>query len=511
MVGGDGVRGVILHESALLFPGGGGDSVPLLRPGADFLLRALQFSQLRTGICYGSDLSADKASLLMRIARLYSLESFKLDASPITDAVHEISAALGNIGGAVLFLVSDKKKNFFSDRCNNGLFLDPYNHRWLIAVLSSDAAIDATEISSISCIKKLEELPFIICHMNKKQIRREIVTVGYIMKASRQADFAKRGAFPMYPEESGLMFVPLTSELPMMSQIKELDVVLHKATDEIVTIDLSSTSGALPKITYSNGLQQLRSYLEHQSSPLVIDPFDNIYPVLDRLKIQHVLLGLEDVSLKVHPRIRGPYFLKVDKFDEPNLLQQLSDARLSLPNIVKPQVACGVADAHSMAIVFRFEDYKDLNVPLPAVIQEYVDHSSTLFKVYVLGEKVFYAVKRSIPNSNVLMKSSEANGLKPLTFDSLKSLPIVDGHHDITEAQSKFDLELVTGAANWLRMTLDLTIFGFDVVIQEGTLDHVIVDVNYLPSFKEVPNSVAVPAFWVAIRGKFERGRCRST
>ncbi|KAL9272307.1 Inositol 1,3,4-trisphosphate 5/6-kinase 4-like protein [Drosera capensis] len=259
----------------------------------------------------------------MRIARLYSLESFKLDASPITDAVHKISAALGNIGGAVLFLVSDKKKDFFSDPCNNGLFLDPYNHRWLIVVLSSDAAIDATEISSISCIKKLEELPFIICHMNKKEIRGEIVTVGCIMKASRQADFAKvpcfsphfymlyKGAFPMYPKESRLMFVPLTSELPMMSQIKELDLVLHKATDEIVTIDLSSTSGALPKITYSNGLQQLRSYLEHQSSPLVIDPFDNIYPVLDRLKIQHVLLGLEDVNLKGHPRIRGPYFLKV--------------------------------------------------------------------------------------------------------------------------------------------------------------------------------------------------------
>ncbi|GAB2215577.1 hypothetical protein Droror1_Dr00019965 [Drosera rotundifolia] len=79
------------------------------------------------------------------------------------------SGALGNIGGAVLFLVSDKKKDFFSHPCNTGLFLDPYNYRWLIAVFSSDAAIDATKISSISYVKKLEELPFIICHVNKKR------------------------------------------------------------------------------------------------------------------------------------------------------------------------------------------------------------------------------------------------------------------------------------------------------------------------------------------------------
>lgn len=50
-------------------------------------------------------------------------------------------------------------------------------------------------------------------------------------------------------------------------------------------------------------------------------------------------------------------------------------------------------------------------------LQEYVDHSSTLYKFYVLGEKVFYAVKNSTPNANILKKSYEKNGLKPLLFD----------------------------------------------------------------------------------------------
>lgn len=188
-------------------------------------------------------------------------------------------------------------------------------------------------------------------------------------------------------------------------------------------------------------------------------------------------------------------------FREPKLEDKLADAKLSLPNIVKPQVACGVADAHSMAIVFKEDSYKDLNVPLPAIVQEYVDHSSTMFKFYVVGKKMFFAIKKSTPNADTLIKLAEEKQLKPLLFDSLKSLP-VDTLKSQNEDNTQIDHELVTDAANWLRRVLDLTIFGFDVVIQESTGDHVIVDVNYLPSFKEVPDEVAIPKFWEAIKEK---------
>lgn len=45
--------------------------------------------------------------------------------------------------------------------------------------------------------------------------------------------------------------------------------------------------------------------------------------------------------------------LQVDSFHDA-LEQRLAEAKLSLPNIVKPQVACGVSDAHSMVCVFLF-------------------------------------------------------------------------------------------------------------------------------------------------------------
>jgi hypothetical protein len=122
-----------------------------------------------------------------------------------------------------------------------------------------------------------------------------------------------------------------------------------------------------------------------------------------------------------------------------------------------------------------------------------------------LGEKVFYAVKKSIPNADILIKSAIGNDLKPLEFDSLKSLPTAESIIvDSGASNESIDIKLVTDAANWLRRRLNLTVFGFDVVIQEGTHDHVIVDVNYLPSFKEVPDDISIPAFWEAIRNKFD-------
>lgn len=52
-------------------------------------------------------------------------------------------------------------------------------------------------------------------------------------------------------------------------------------------------------------------------------------------------------------------YAQVDDFNQAGLIQSLSEAKLALPSIVKPQVACGVADSHSMVILSLFLKYKD--------------------------------------------------------------------------------------------------------------------------------------------------------
>nr|CAD1838947.1 unnamed protein product [Ananas comosus var. bracteatus] len=328
------------------------------------------------------------------------------------------------------------------------------------------------------------------------------------MKPSREEDFAKRGAFPSCPTENGLIFVPLIFELPLASQLQGVDVILHKVTDEIISIDTNSSFNFPKGISFTTGMSELQRFLQENSDFCIVDPFSSIYPLLDRLQIQQILLGLQDFGAQCSCRLRAPHFLKVDNFNDPNLGKQLLEAKLNFPVIVKPQVACGVADAHNMALVFKYEDFANLGVPLPAILQEYVDHCSTIFKFYVLGDKVFHAVKKSMPNACVLLSLSEKTGSAPLLFNSLKTLPVAR-EEQLPIGTSKaikesLDVGLIENAANWLRERLGLTIFGFDVVIQEGSGDHVIVDLNYLPSFKEVPDSDALPAFWDAIRKKYE-------
>lgn len=68
----------------------------------------------------------------------------------------------------------------------------------------------------------------------------------------------QRGAFPMYPTDNGLIFMPLMFDLPLPSQLAEVDVILHKATDEILYVELSNSSDNPNKITYSSRMQELQ-------------------------------------------------------------------------------------------------------------------------------------------------------------------------------------------------------------------------------------------------------------
>ena len=69
--------------------------------------------------------------------------------------------------------------------------------------------------------------------------------------------------------------------------------------------------------------------------------------------------------------------------------QQLSQAGVAAPLILKSQAACGVAGAHDMALVMSLEDLPDDFQPaVPAVAQQFVNHGGVLHKVSVIGTKV---------------------------------------------------------------------------------------------------------------------------
>ncbi|KAL6846760.1 hypothetical protein ACP4OV_024208 [Aristida adscensionis] len=495
---------LVLESSLLLEPSGGGggeeDAAVALRPGADTLLRRLRYSNLDVAICHPEDIPTNESGFLKKVASSCSFGYMTL------------SATSGNCSPNELMIQWSRTSSCFyvTSRADKRLFSELQNLNWRVLSVDNEHSLNDPGVLNVG---RLQELLLTLATLIKREIGgSSLLVIGYIMKQSREDDFAKRGALPVYPSKGGLSFVPLSFELPLSPQLQEVDMLIHKVTDEIIKIDPKYSTEFPKGISFSSGMAEIIRFVEEHSDFCIVDPFKNIYPLLDRLQIQQILVHLQELGNEGKPKLRAPHSLKVDSFHDGRLQEQLAEANLSFPIIVKPQVACGVADAHNMALVFQIEEFSNISVPLPAVLQEYIDHGSKIFKFYVIGDKVFHAVRNSMPNASFLKPSS---GADPLTFNSLKTLPVATKEQlEQTKVQETklLDTSLVEEAAKYLKESLGLTIFGFDVVVQEGTGDHVIVDLNYLPSFKEVPDSDAVPAFWDAIRQTYEsKGRKAQT
>ena len=113
------------------------------------------------------------------------------------------------------------------------------------------------------------------------------------------------------------------------------------------------------------------------------------HAVLQQVQGQHApLISLSGVLLHAAV-LTAPSSLQLTSLPPPDeLLGRLSAAGISLPAIFKSAVACGVAEAHKMAIALRPEGLSEVDVPMPACVQPFVDHGAVIHKIYAAGGQV---------------------------------------------------------------------------------------------------------------------------
>lgn len=56
------------------------------------------------------------------------------------------------------------------------------------------------------------------------------------------------------------MFVPLSFEFPLESQLREVDAVLHKATDEIINFKPPTSAEFSQGVSFSTGMRELERW-----------------------------------------------------------------------------------------------------------------------------------------------------------------------------------------------------------------------------------------------------------
>jgi hypothetical protein len=124
-------------------------------------------------------------------------------------------------------------------------------------------------------------------------------------------------------------------------------------------------------------------------------------------------------------------------------------------------------------------------------LQEFVNHSSRLFKGYVLGDIINVAERRSLPNL-------VAGTAQHVHFNTQESYPTSKDFHPQDDDSAPKDeavggrtqeeiFAAVRAIGGRLREELKLTLFGFDVIVaDDGTQDLYVIDVNYFPSYREL-------------------------
>lgn len=307
------------------------------------------------------------------------------------------------------------------------------------------------------------------------------IIVGYLMKPSREQQLADLQLLQSF--EGEMVFRRLNYNQSLRSQ-EPFHVILHKASDELMY-----DKDGLP--CFSSNVEVLREYVAQNPDVCCVDPLECTSKVVDRTALGEVLTRVERKLADI--RVRGPRYCVVQDLQDPQVLDQLLTAGLSPPFIVKPQVACGTIDSHQMALVRHPGAVSQLTLPTPALIQEFVNHNGLVHKVYVLGNKVFSALRPSIPNVSCSTSLDSA----VIMFDSLKSLPTQlpdefsppsgPSQLEVPPACSTLPNEVQLSVAECLREELGLTLFGFDIVQSVDTGEYLVVDVNYFPNYKGGP------------------------
>uniref|UniRef100_A0A8C4ZCP7 Inositol-tetrakisphosphate 1-kinase n=1 Tax=Gadus morhua TaxID=8049 RepID=A0A8C4ZCP7_GADMO len=297
--------------------------------------------------------------------------------------------------------------------------------------------------------------------------------VGYWLseKKMKKLNFQ---AFADLCRKRGIEVVQLDLNLPLEEQ-GPLDVIIHKLTDLILEADQNDSQAVLQ-------VQRVQDYMEAHPETIILDPLPAIRTLLDRCKSYQLIHKIEDCMQD--ERLCSPPFMVLNQECGPDTLEQIGKHGITFPFICKTRVAHGT-NSHEMAIIFSEEDL--INVRPPCVIQSFINHNAVLYKVFVVGDAYTVVERPSLKNFPFGPADRRAiffnshNVSKPESSSALTSRDNVEGL-----SQPPCD-HVIRELSRSLRRSLAASLFGIDVIINNQTGQHAVIDINAFPGYEGVP------------------------
>uniref|UniRef100_A0A8C0T3R4 Inositol-tetrakisphosphate 1-kinase n=1 Tax=Canis lupus familiaris TaxID=9615 RepID=A0A8C0T3R4_CANLF len=328
-------------------------------------------------------------------------------------------------------------------------------------------------------------------------------------------------AFAELCRKRGIEVVQLNLSRPIEEQ-GPLDVIIHKLTDVILEAD-QNDSQSLELV------HRFQEYIDAHPETIVLDPLPAIRTLLDRSKSYELIRKIE--AYMKDDRICSPPFMELTSLSGDDTMRLLEQNGLAFPFICKTRVAHGT-NSHEMAIVFNQEGLSAIQPP--CVVQNFINHNAVLYKVFVVGESYTVVQRPSLKNfsagtsgsspgpslvppvwtgsgrsgGRTVGYSGAARGLcAPLAGRMPDRESIFFNSHNVSKPESSSVLtaldkiegvferpsdEVIQELSRALRQALGVSLFGIDIIINNQTGQHAVIDINAFPGPERPPPSAVL-------------------
>ncbi|KAJ6661851.1 hypothetical protein lerEdw1_013022 [Lerista edwardsae] len=243
-------------------------------------------------------------------------------------------------------------------------------------------------------------------------------------------------------------FLSCSLQLDLTKPIEDqgpLDVIIHKLTDVIIEAD-QNNSQSLELV------HRFQEYIDAHPETIILDPLPAIRTLLDRSKSYELIRQIE-----------------------------------AYMQVCKTRVAHGT-NSHEMAIIFNQEGLKAIQPP--CVIQSFISHNAVLYKVFVVGESYTVVKRPSLKNFSAGVSDRESiffnshNVSKPESSSVLTAVSIaLDKIEGVFERPND---DVIRAISKTLRQALGVSLFGIDIIINNQTGQHAVIDINAFPGYEGV-------------------------
>jgi len=226
-------------------------------------------------------------------------------------------------------------------------------------------------------------------------------------------------------------------------------------------------------------VRMFEEYFAKNPSLRVVDPIENQKKVVKRdLMVQ----TMEELNRNPDLNLKCPRSVILD-ISHPDYLNNIPK-NFQFPIICKSLQASGSKEAHMMGILFS---ENDLNLLISQfgqsnwILQEYLNHNATIFKVYALRSLSHVMARVSLPNFG-------KNETSPVFFDSQEWKDKLPDHLTMPISGKALPppLEDIQKVSTAIGENLGLSLFGYDIIVCVETGKYAVIDINYLPDYRGI-------------------------